>query len=355
MGIQGIKAALEKIYGCGLPERKDLERLLGLERPEDTGLIFDFADKVRREHVGDGIFMRGIIEFSNFCRNSCSYCGLNKGNLGLKRYRMSSGEILRGVGDIARAGIKTAVLQSGESEEVDTSWLREIIEEMKARFDIAVTLSVGERSYRDYKIWKDAGADRYLLKIETSQKGLYDSLHTGSSFENRLRCLEYLRCLGYEVGSGNIVGLRGQTAGSIAEDIIFFKKEDFDMIGISPFIPHPETELAGEAKGRADMALKALALTRIVTKNTNLPATTALGSMDMDRDFRIDGLKAGANVLMPNFTPAKYRRLYEIYPGKRCLYEPVGACPGCMETMAEAAGRFIDYSKGGRRYAEYAA
>ena len=238
---------------------------------------------------------------------------------------------MRGVRDIDRAGVKTAILQSGESEGVDTSWLREIIEEIKGRFDIAVTLSVGERSYRDYKIWKDAGADRYLLKIETSQKKLYDSLHAGSSFENRLRCLEYLRCLGYEVGSGNIVGLRGQTMSSIAEDIIFFKKEDFDMIGIGPFIPHPETELAGEAKGAADAALKVLALTRIVTKNTNLPATTALGSME--RDFRIDGLKAGANVLMHNFTPAKYRRLYEIYPARR----------------------FIDYSKGGRRHAEYAA
>jgi biotin synthase len=236
------------------------------------------------------------------------------------------------------------VLQSGETAGLDPGWFAQTIRDIKKRFDISVTLSVGEKNRDAYKLWKEAGADRYLLKIETTDDKLYERMHPGMSFENRVRCLGDLRELGYQTGSGNIIGLPGQTLESIARDILFFKEHDFDMIGIGPFIPHPGTELGEKHKGTVDLALKTVALTRIVTKNAHLPATTALGSLG--KDHRVDGLKAGANVLMPNFTPAPYRKLYEIYPDKRCLDEPVGACAFCVEGMARSIGRCVDYGKG---------
>jgi len=167
------------------------------------------------------------------------------------------------------------------------------------------------------------------------------------SFENRLRCLKDLRGLGYQVGCGNMIGLPGQTLRMIAEDILFFKEQDFDMIGIGPFIPHPQTRLASQKKGEVELTLKVLALARIVTKNSHLPATTALGSLE--EDFRSKGLRAGANVLMPNFTPLEYKKLYEIYPGKRCISEPTGACSSCMDGLANSVGRYIDYGRGDSR------
>ena len=225
-----------------------------------------------------------------------------------------------------------------------TPWLAEVVREIKQRHDMAVTLSVGERPREDYELWRQAGADRYLLKIESSDRGLYASLHLRRALETRLRCVRDLADLGYQVGSGIMVGLRGQELRHIAADILFFAAHDFDMIGIGPFIPHPETRLGGQARGDVGLTLKTVALTRIVTKNSHLPATTALGSMG--RDYRVEGLKAGANVLMPNFTPLAYKKMYEIYPGKRCVTEPTGACGFCMEGLAASIGRSVDYSRG---------
>lgn len=335
---------LDKVYSAYLPEREDIEYLLSLTAEAEINALFDFADKVRKEYLGDGILLRGIVEFSNHCRNTCFYCGLNKNNTRIKRYRLSKQEVLDSVDYIVKSGIKTVVLQSGEEDDLNPNWLSEIIAEIKSKFGIAVTLSVGERSYTDYKLWKEAGADRYLLKIETSDPKLYASLHPGMSFENRVRCIKDLKQLGYQTGSGNIIGLKGQTIETIANDILFFKKEELDMIGIGPFISHPGTELALEKRGDALLTLKTIAVTRIVTKYPNIPATTALGSLG--KDYRIEGLKAGANVLMPNFTPQPYRQYYEIYPGKRCVEEPVGACGFCMEGIADSIGRYIDYSVG---------
>jgi biotin synthase len=284
------------------------------------------------------------VEFSSFCQNDCFYCGLRKKNRTLNRYRLDHDEILKSIDLITSCNIKTVVLQSGEDNELDAEWLAELVRKIRSSCDIAVTLSVGEYSKADYKLWKEAGADRYLLKIETTDEKLYSGLHPGMSFENRLQCLKDLKDLGYQVGSGIIVGLPDQTAESLARDILFFQDQDLDMIGIGPFIPHERTPLAKSSRGELMLTLKALALTRIVTRNSHLPATTALGSLG--DDHRIEALEAGANILMPNFTPAPYRKLYEIYPGKRCVEEPTGSCAACMDVIARSIGRYIDYSRG---------
>jgi biotin synthase len=343
MNMSKLNGLLNRIYDVSLPEPEDLERVLALDRQEELNELFSFADTVRKKFCGNGIVLRGIIEFSNFCLRECFYCGLNKNNRKLERYRIDKDELLKAVEYLASRKIMTVVLQSGEDEGLDVLWLRDIILKIKSSFDIAVTLSVGERSGDDYSIWREAGADRYLLKIETTDGALYSSMHPQMDFKQRLDCLQVLRRLGYQVGSGNIIGLPGQTLKTISHDIIFFKRNDFDMIGIGPFIPHQDTQFAGQQKGNVELSLKTIALTRIVTKNAHIPATTALGSLD--RDYRMDGLKCGANVLMPNFTPQPFRKLYEIYPQKRCIDEPQGACNFCMDEMAKGLGRFIDYSK----------
>ena len=336
---------LERIHAAEMPDRADLETVLRATDDGQLDLLFNFADRVRREFVGGGVLLRGIIEFSNSCRNTCQYCGLSRSNVRLHRYRLTSDEILAATENVDQAGIKTIVLQSGEEDNLDADWLRQVVEEIKWRFDVAVTLCVGERSRVEYQAWKEAGADRYLLKIETSDPGLYGELHPGMSFENRTRCLRDLAELGYQTGSGNLVGLKGQTVASLAGDIQFFQQGNFDMVSPSPFIPHPQTPLAREPAGDLLMTLKMIALTRIVSRTAHIPASTALGSLH-GRDERPKALAAGANVLMPNFTPMPYRRHYEIYPNKRGVGEDAIACAGCMERMVAATGRWVDYSRG---------
>jgi biotin synthase len=340
-----FEALLERVYSAAMPELADIEAVLRLEGPEELQPLFDFAEAVRRQFVGDGVLLRGIIEFSNVCRNTCLYCGLNRGNRRLQRYRLTPAQILASAEKIRAAGIKTVVLQSGEEDDLDADWLRAIIEQIKSALDLAVTLCVGERSRAEYQFWRAAGADRYLLKIETSDPDLYEQLHPGMSFANRRRCLQDLAELGYQTGSGNLVGLKGQTVTHLARDIQFFKGGNFDMISVGPFIPHPQTPLAQEPAGGLLMTLKMTALARIVSRNAHIPATTAIGSLH-GRDERPRALAAGANVLMPNFTPAPYRRHYEIYPNKRCVSENMGACPACMEQMVAGIGRWVDYSRG---------
>jgi biotin synthase len=344
MMAKAVTEALSRVEATTTPAVDDLVLLLGEEDTEQTQFIFDAADRTRRQFMGEGILLRGIVEFGSFCRNTCFYCGLHAGNSQITRYRMSATEILQSVQRIASQGIGTVVLQAGEDDGLDSLWLADVVREVKSRFGIAVTLSVGERRREDYEVWREAGADRYLLKIESSDKALYESLHEGRKLETRLRCLFDLTALGYQIGCGIMVGLPGQSLRHLAEDLLFFARSRFDMIGIGPFIPHPATRLREEKPGSVSLTLRTVALTRLVTKNAHLPATTALGSMD--RDYRLEGLKSGANVLMPNFTPLQYKKRYEIYPGKRCISEPTGACGFCMEGLAQSIGRSIDYSRG---------
>lgn len=345
MNMSRVPEVLDRIYNSDVPENNDLEYLLSLEEQDEKQRLYDFADEIRRRYVGDGILIRGIVEFSNYCSNSCMYCGLNRQNEAIKRYRLDHNQICECVAGMYADGIRTVVLQSGEQDDLDAVWLKELIEKIKKNFNIAVTLSVGEAGRREYELWREAGADRYLLKIECYDKAIYESVHPGMSFENRIRCLMDHKALGYQTGSGVIVGIKGQTVESLANSIKFFAELDIDMIGIGPFIPHRSTVLGNEKPGRLDMVLKVVALTRIITRNTHMPATTATGSIGRG-DARILALQAGANVLMPNYTPMEYKKLYEIYPGKRCVTEPSGACCRCIENMAASIGRYIDYSVG---------
>jgi biotin synthase len=338
-----IKAAHETTIAADVATAgADLELILNAADPDEEAALFAEAARIRDEECGHRMVLRGLIEFSSYCGNTCLYCGLNRTNGKLERYRLSADEILESASLVAKAGIRTIVLQSGE-DGTDALWLADIVREIKTRYDMAITLSVGERTRADYATWKDAGADRYLLRIESSDAELYASLHRGRTLATRLRCVNDLMELDYQTGSGIMVGPPGQTTRHIARDILFFAERDFDMIGIGPFIPHPDTPFREAKAGDVLLTLKTVALTRLVNRNAWLPATTALGSMD--RDYRIDALKAGANVVMPNFSPSPVKKKYEIYPGKRCVSENTGACAGCMSGLAMAAGLEIDYAR----------
>ena len=300
--------------------------------------IFEKADSIRQENVGDEVHLRGLIEFSNICKRQCKYCGLRSENRTIERYRILKNEILECTQNAVKMGYKTVVLQSGEDDYYDSDKLCEIIREIK-KLDLALTLSIGEKSYDEYKAFKKEGADRYLLRIETTDKNLYQEMHPNASFENRVNCLMNLKSLGYETGTGCLVGLPNQTIESLAEDILFFKELDADMIGIGPFIPHEQTPLAQAPKGDFWLALKVMALTRINLPDINIPATTAMETLNPNG--RLIALQSGANVVMPNITSKEYRAKYEIYPGKICIGESPEQCRGCIEGKIKSIGRSI--------------
>lgn len=308
--------------------------------------LFSLADKVRRENVGDEVHLRGLIEFSNICRSRCKYCGLRCENKTIKRYRILPEDIVRYAEKAVNMGYKTIVLQSGEDEYYTQEILCNLIRKIK-EFDVALTLSIGERSFEDYKAFKDAGADRYLIRIETTDRELYKKMHPNMDFDNRIRCLKDLKTIDYEVGTGCLVGLPEQTVDSLADDILFFKEIDADMIGIGPFIPHPQTPLKDCKNGDFILALKVMALTRIELKNINIPATTAMETLNPNG--RILALKSGANVVMPNVTSEEYREKYEIYPNKSCIHESPDKCRNCIEGKIKSIGRTISTDCGFRK------
>ncbi|MCD6246791.1 [FeFe] hydrogenase H-cluster radical SAM maturase HydE [candidate division WOR-3 bacterium] len=277
--------------------------------------LFTAADKVRNEYMGNEVYIRGIIEFSNFCCRNCFYCGLRADNNKTERYRMTPQEIINIVETIYSKGIRTVVLQSGDDFGYSRSDICNIISLIKNKFDIAITLSIGERKNDDYKAFRDAGADRYLIKFETSNRSLYEKLHPRQDFNRRLEILEILDSLGYQVGTGFMIGLPGETIEDIANNIILSKNIMPDMIGIGPFIPQKETPLGHCSNGSVINTLKAIALLRINLKYSHIPATTALASLD--KNGLVKGLKCGANVIMPDFTPDTEKNKYRIYDNKQ--------------------------------------
>ena len=323
--------------------RNDIIEILKDDSNNDW--LFSLADKTREEYVGDEVHLRGLIEFSNICKRLCKYCGLRCEDKFIDRYRISKENIISYAEHAVNMGYKTIVLQSGEDEYYNTDLMCEIIEGIK-KLGVALTLSIGEKTYEEYKAFKEAGADRYLIRIETTDKTLYNQMHPNMDFDNRVRCLENLGRLGYEVGTGCLVGLPNQTIESLADDILFFKEINADMVGIGPFIPHPHTPLKDSATGSFTLALKVMALTRILLKDINIPATTAMETLNPNG--RIIALQSGANVVMPNVTTTEYRAKYEIYPNKICINENPDKCKGCISAKIQSIGRIVSTSFGFR-------
>jgi biotin synthase len=317
-----------------------------LEMPGIDDELAAAADEVRKKYVGDEVHLRGLVEFSNICGRTCQYCGLRAANNNLKRYRLEPQTVLEFARKAVSYGYRTLVLQSGEDAYYTVSQMEYIIREIK-RLDVAVTLSIGEKTTAEYRAYKEAGADRYLLRIETTNPELYAKLHPGMSLENRLRCLKDLKMLGYEVGTGGLVGLPGQTIAMLAADILFFKAFDADMIGIGPFIPNQDTPLAKEAGGTFELARRVMAVIRLLLPDINIPSTTAMETLN--KNGRIIGLQSGANVVMPNVTEGEYRKLYALYPGKICINDTPAHCRGCISGKILGIGRKIAADYGGRK------
>ena len=333
---------IEKAKQTHTLSREELVSLLTNMTCSDE--LFAAADDVRRQYVGDEIHLRALIEFSNFCKNNCCYCGLRRDNKNIERYRIDEDTIFLLAQHAARnMGLKTIVLQSGEDMFFTQEKLCNIIRKIKT-LDVALTLSIGEKTLEDYQAYKAAGADRFLLRIETTDKDLYLRHDPGMSFENRVQCIKNLGLAGLEIGSGVLVGLPGQKIESYADDILFFKAINADMIGIGPFIPHPDTPLKDAAGGTLEIALKVMALTRLLLPDINIPATTAMETLAPNG--QIKALQAGANVIMPNVTLTQYRKHYELYPGKSSTnYTPDESLSQVREKIA-SIGRTVSQGKG---------
>jgi biotin synthase len=340
-----LENILERIKNDQHLNRQDLIYLLKLEDQQSLQRIYAAADQIRQKYVGDEVHLRGLVEFSNYCRKNCNYCGIRAGNNKLQRYRMKKEEIVSTAMEAEKIGYRTVVLQSGEDPFYTVELLENIIQMIKLQTDMAITLSIGERSRAEYERLFKAGADRFLLRFETSNPDLYARLHPDSDYEQRFNALRWLKEIGYQVGSGVMIGLPGQSIEDLADDILTFKNLDLDMIGVGPYICHADTPLAGSNNGTAEMTFKVIALTRIITKNTHIPATTALASLRPD-DGREKALELGANVVMPNVTPIKYRALYELYPDKVCIGEDAQQCRGCIQGRIYSLGRPISKEHG---------
>ncbi len=298
-------------------ERSDIVYLLKTNNPKEEELLFKAADKTRKEMVGDYVEIRGAIEFSNYCKKSCKYCGINKTNRDVFRYRMSEDEICSVAKELYDIGIKTLILQSGEDESWGTDRVSDLVKRIKKQYGLRITLSVGEKTFEEYKILKQAGADNFLLKIETTNREIFKNIHPDDDFDYRLQCSKWLKELGYINGSGNIIGLPGQKEEDIANDILFFKDMGINMIGIGPFIPAKGSAFCDLPVGSIKTTLRAVAVTRLVCKKVYIPSTTALASLD--KDAQVMALKAGANTIMLINTPIMYRRKYKIYDNKNMV------------------------------------
>ena len=307
--------------------------------------LFKAADEVRKKYLGDEVHLRGLIEFTNICKRNCMYCGLRRDNKNLNRYRLSHEEIIDFAKKAVSYGYKTLVLQGGEDDYYTVERLVPIVKDLKA-LGVALTLSIGERPFEEYEALKKAGADRFLLRIETTDRELYEKLDPGMSHENRIQCLKNLRKLGYEVGSGCLVGLPGQKIESLADDILFFKELDVDMNGIGPFIPNEDTPLKDAEGGQFELALKVMAIVRLLLPDINIPATTAMETLN--KQGRVIALQCGANVVMPNVTEVEYRKLYALYPGKICTGDTPAHCRGCISGKIRGIGRIVSDGPGFR-------
>ena len=331
-----MKKIINKAVETANLEKNEIISLL--ENKQNINLLFEAANFIRKKNVGDGIHLRALIEISSVCKNSCLYCGLRAPNKKNIRYSMSFDEIKETASKAVNVGMQTIVLQSGESDVYSIDEICQIIAEIK-KLNVAVTLSFGEKTFEEYKQYKTAGADRYLLRIETTDNVLYKKLHPAMSFENRIQCLKNLKQLKYEVGTGGLVGLPEQSISSIANDILFYKKINADMIGIGPFISHPDTPLKKVNNGDFYLTLKVIAICRLLLPSANIPATTAMETiLPNGRNL---ALCSGANVIMPNFTNEELRNKYCIYPNKTGINVSTEDSLEKLKRQISEIGRFV--------------
>ena len=324
-----------------LKEEKNLsdeELLKLLSTNEYDSELHTLADEVRREIYGEDVYIRGLIEISNYCKNDCYYCGIRSGNKSAVRYRLTKDDILACCEEGYKLGFRTFVMQGGEDPYYTDDVMCGIVSAVRERYsDCAITLSLGERSYESYLALYNAGANRYLLRHETANAEHYGKLHPQSmNLQNRKDCLFNLKEIGYQVGSGFMVGSPYQTTENLVEDLRFLQKLSPDMIGIGPYVTHAQTPFASFENGSVELTLRLLSVLRLMFPYVLLPSTTALGTLHpQGREL---GLKAGANVVMPNLSPVKVRKLYELYENKICTGEEAAQCRGCLEKRVEAAG-----------------
>ncbi|CUP56818.1 [FeFe] hydrogenase H-cluster radical SAM maturase HydE [Clostridium baratii] len=340
-----IKNIIDKLYEEHNATREELLYILDNITDEECEYLREKANDIRMQNYGNKVYMRGLIEFTNYCKRDCMYCGIRKSNKNADRYRLTFDEIIQctDIGD--KLGYKTYVLQGGEDAYFTDERMIEIIKEIKKRHpNNAITLSLGERSYESYKKLFEAGADRYLLRHETATKELYQKLHPGASYDERMECLRNLKEIGYQVGAGFMVGLPGQTNEDLVNDLMFVKEFEPDMCGIGPFIPQSETPLGNEKGGTLDQTVILLSLIRLLLPHVLLPASTALGSVDpLGRE---KGIKAGGNVVMPNLSPTEVRDKYALYDGKICTGDEAAECRMCIEGRMRRFGYEVEVNRG---------
>lgn len=340
-----IRELIDKLYLNNNLSRDELLTLLNNISDEETIYLQEKANQTKMNHYGNKVYMRGLIEFTNFCARDCIYCGIRRSNKSAERYRLSNEQVLECCQEGYKLGYKTFVLQGGEDPYYTDERVIELVRTIKAIYpDCAITLSIGEKSYESYKQFYDAGADRYLLRHETNSRHLYETLHPDMSYDNRIRCLKDLKTIGFQVGAGFMVGLPGQTNEDFVNDLIFLKELEPEMVGIGPFISQKDTPLANEASGTAEKTCILLSIIRLLLPKVLLPATTALGSIN--KKGRELGLKSGANVVMPNLSPTNVRDKYALYDGKICTGDEAAHCRHCIEGRIRSVGFEVDMSRG---------
>ncbi|WP_303818809.1 [FeFe] hydrogenase H-cluster radical SAM maturase HydE [Ruminococcus flavefaciens] len=336
----------EKLYNTGDLSDSELKALIEINDSETAELLRRYADETRQKSYGKKVFLRGLIEVSSYCRNDCLYCGIRRSNKDADRYRLSREEIMSCCENGYGLGFRTFVMQGGEDSFFTDDFMCSVISEIKEKYpDCAVTLSLGERSYDSYKRMKEAGADRYLLRHEAASEELYSKLHPAEmSLAHRKECLFQLRELGYQVGAGFMVGAPYQTTDHIIADLRFLQELRPQMIGIGPFVPHHNTPFAEESGGTLALTLRLLGILRLMFPKVLLPATTALGTIAPNG--RELGLKTGCNVVMPNLSPVKVRKKYDLYDNKICTGEEAAECRGCLQRRIESAGYEVSAERG---------
>ena len=336
-----------------IPGRKTLHRILSTQNPDEIEVIRQAAEQTLLKHCGDTVRLRGLIEFSNRCTSDCYYCGIRRSNRAPKRYTLRLDEIVETAKSCGEKGYGSVVLQSGERRDAKfTRFISEAVRAIKTETrsaelpqGVGITLCVGEQSAETYDEWFEAGAHRYLLRMESSSPELFASLHPESqSYNSRVDCLRTLKALGYRVGTGVMIGLPGQTFDNLVDDLLFFRDIGADMIGMGPYIPHAQAVLPGnqaipDTATRLQLALRMIAATRLLLPGINIAATTALQTLAPDG--REQGLRCGANVIMPQATPNRVRRQYTLYDGKPCLDDSAGQCASCLEGRVNSVGRRV--------------